>query len=414
MMPKAKILIIDDEKDIRESLSDILEDEGYDIVVAENAIKAKEIKRKFQFDLIMLDIWMPDCDGISLLKQWAKDKDITCPVIMMSGHGTIDTAIEATKIGAFDFLEKPISLQKLLKTISLALKKTIQINKLDVSFISDVETPVIKILRENLKNLKQEKLIIMNGVDNNFTNICIEYLLGNDFIAYDKKNKLDSHLINKIHEKGKTALLIKNLSDLSNYHSTELRDVIKLLIYNKIKVVIVDQNINSLKKFVDNEWNFENHLFKIPIDNNMDMISDYSISILNYYLSKNINLGYKEFDTSALNLMRLESNFLEIDVLDKFILKLILTSDSETIMSDDLQLGEVKKITKEINLQDNTSEDFTNLYNLGLKEARENFERKYFEFHIKSKLSITNLSKKSGVERTHLYRKLKQLKITYK
>ena len=169
-----------------------------------------------------------------------------------------------------------------------------------------------------------------------------------------------------------------------------------------------------MKKFVDNEWNFENHLFKIPIDNNMDMISVYSISILNYYLSKNINLGYKEFDTSALNLMRLESNFLEIDVLDKFILKLILSSDSETIMSDDLQLGEEKKITKEINLQDSTSEDFTNLYNLGLKEARENFERKYFEFHIKSKLSITNLSKKSGVERTHLYRKLKQLKITYK
>ena len=113
-MTKAKILIIDDEEDIRESLTDILKDEGYEIIVAENALKAKEIKSKFRFDLILLDIWMPDCDGISLLKQWAKDKEINCPVIMMSGHGTIDTAIEATKIGAFDFLEKPISLQKLL------------------------------------------------------------------------------------------------------------------------------------------------------------------------------------------------------------------------------------------------------------------------------------------------------------
>ena len=412
-MSKAKILIIDDEKDIRESLSDILEDEGYDIVVAENAIEAKEIKRKIRFDLIMLDIWMPDCDGISLLKQWAKDKDITCPVIMMSGHGTIDTAIEATKIGAFDFLEKPISLQKLLKTISLALKKSIQINKLDVSFIRDVETPVIKALRERLRSLKKENIILVNGIDGNFMNICIEHLLGNDFITYDPKSKLDSYLVNKIQEKGKTALLIKNLSDLSKYHSSELRDVIKLLINSKIKVVIKDQDINLMKKFVVNEWNFDNHLFKIPIDN-MDMISDFSISILNYYLSKNINLGYKEFDTSALNLMRLEPNFLEIDQLDKFILTLILNSDSETIMSADLNLSEVKRITKTIISQDNTLEDFNYLYNLSLKEARENFERNYFEFHIKSKISITNLSKKSGVERTHLYRKLKYLKIRIK
>ena len=412
-MSKAKILIIDDEKDIRESLSDILEDEGYDIVVAENAIEAKEIKRKIRFDLIMLDIWMPDCDGISLLKQWAKDKDITCPVIMMSGHGTIDTAIEATKIGAFDFLEKPISLQKLLKTISLALKKTIQINKLDVSFIRDVETPVIKELRERLRSLKKENIILVNGIDGNFMNICIEHLLGNDFITYDPKSKLDSYLVNKIQEKGKTALLIKNLSDLSKYHSSQLRDVIKLLINSKIKVVIKDQDINLMKKFVVNEWNFDNHLFKIPIDN-MDMISDFSISILNYYLSKNINLGYKEFDTSALNLMRLEPNFLEIDQLDKFILTLILNSDSETIMSADLNLSEVKRITKTIISQDNTLEDFNYLYNLSLKEARENFERNYFEFHIKSKISITNLSKKSGVERTHLYRKLKYLKIRIK
>ena len=412
-MSKAKILIIDDEKDIRESLSDILEDEGYDIVVAENAIEAKEIKRKIRFDLIMLDIWMPDCDGISLLKQWAKDKDITCPVIMMSGHGTIDTAIEATKIGAFDFLEKPISLQKLLKTISLALKKSIQINKLDVSFIRDVETPVIKALRERLRSLKKENIILVNGIDGNFMNICIEHLLGNDFITYDPKSKLDSYLVNKIQEKGKTALLIKNLSDLSKYHSSELRDVIKLLINSKIKVVIKDQDINLMKKFVVNEWNFDNHLFKIPIDN-MDMISDFSISILNYYLSKNINLGYKEFDTSALNLMRLEPNFLEIDQLDKFILALILNSNSETIMSADLNLSEVKRITKTIISQDNTLEDFNYLYNLSLKEARENFERNYFEFHIKSKISITNLSKKSGVERTHLYRKLKYLKIRIK
>ena len=229
-MTKAKILIIDDEEDIRESLTDILKDEGYEIIVAENALKAKEIKSKFRFDLILLDIWMPDCDGISLLKQWAKDKEINCPVIMMSGHGTIDTAIEATKIGAFDFLEKPISLQKLLKTISLALKKSIHINKLDVSFITDIDSKIVKELREKLKDLKKESLILIEGQEGNFLNVCIEFVLGKNFSIYDSKNKLDSFLINKIQEKGKTSLLIQSLSDLSNYESSELRAVINLFI----------------------------------------------------------------------------------------------------------------------------------------------------------------------------------------
>ena len=412
-MTKAKILIIDDEEDIRESLSDIIKDEGFEVVVAENAVKAREIKSKIRFDLILLDIWMPDCDGISLLKQWAKDKEINCPVIMMSGHGTIDTAIEATKIGAFDFLEKPISLQKLLKTISLALKKSIHITKLDISFINDVESPVIKILRQRLKDLKKENLILIGGKEGNFLNVCIEFLLGNNFSVYDSKNKLDSLLINKIQEKGKTALLIKKFSDLSNYDLTELREVINLLINKKIKVIIIDEDINTLKKLVANEWLFDNHFIKMPIDNDIDMISEFSNLILNYYLSKNINIGYKEFDTSALNTMRLKSDFLQIDILDQFIVNLIQNTDTETITADDLNFSETS-VASPNNFSADIKIENNNLYSLGLKDAREEFERKYFEFHIKSKISVTELSKKSGVERTHLYRKLKQLNIKIK
>jgi len=413
-MTKAKILIIDDEEDIRESLTDILKDEGYEIIVAENALKAKEIKSKIRFDLILLDIWMPDCDGISLLKQWAKDKEINCPVIMMSGHGTIDTAIEATKIGAFDFLEKPISLQKLLKTISLALKKSIHINKLDVSFITDIDSKIVKELREKLKDLKKESLILIEGQEGNFLNVCIEFVLGKNFSIYDSKNKLDSFLINKIQEKGKTSLLIQSLSDLSNYESSELRAVINLFINKKIKVIIVDENIDSLKTLVGNEWNFDNHFIKIPIDNDMDLISEYSNLILNYYLSKNINIGYKEFDTSALNLMRLNPNFLKIDLLDKFIVTLIQNTEVETITADDLHLLKTSDENKNTKNLDSLLDADDKLYNLDFREAREKFERRYFEFHINSKISITDLSKKSGVERTHLYRKLKQLKINFK
>jgi len=413
-MTKTKILIIDDEEDIRESLSDILNDEGYEVVLAENAMKAKEIKDKIRFDLILLDIWMPDCDGISLLKQWAKEKVISCPVIMMSGHGTIDTAIEATRIGAFGFLEKPISLQKLLKTISLALKKSIHIKKLDISFISDVENPIIKILREKLKNLKKENLILISGKEGNFLNICIDFLLGNNFTIYDPINRLDLNLVNRIQGKGKSALLIKCLSDLSSYDSSEVRGVIKLLTSKKIKVIIIDNNINSLQTLVGNDWIFENHFFKIPIDNDMDMISEFAKLILNYYLSKNINIGYKEFDTSALNLMRLNSNFLQIDILDQFVVGLIQNINVETIMADDLNITESKAGSENLIIQEKTSEAVNGLYNLGLREAREVFEKNYFEFHIKSKISITELAEKSGIERTHLYRKLKQLKINTK
>ena len=412
-MTKAKILIIDDEKDIRESLSDILKDEGYQVITVENANKAKEARNKIRFDLILLDIWMPECDGISLLKQWAKDKEINCPVIMMSGHGTIDTAIEATKIGAFDFLEKPISLQKLLKTISLALKKSIHINKLDVTFITDSESSIIKILRQKLKDLKKESLILIDGKKGNFLNLCIEFLQGNNFSIYDSKNKLDSNLINKIHEKGKAALLIKSLSDLSDYDPSELRAVIRSLTAKKIKVIIVDENINLLRTLVNNEWILDDHLFKVPIDNDMDIISEFSNLILNYYLSKNVSIGYKVFDTSALNLMRVNSIFLNVDVLDQFIVNLIQNSDAEVITSDDLNFS--KNTTRNDLISENLSLNGNNeFYKLNLREARENFERRYFEFHTKSKISISDLSKKSGVERTHLYRKLKQLKISIK
>ena len=112
-MSARQILVVDDEVGIRELLRDILQDEGYQVRLAENAAQAREYRQQFTPDLVLLDIWMPDCDGISLLKEWGNSGLLTMPVVMMSGHGTIDTAVEATRIGAFDFLEKPIALQRL-------------------------------------------------------------------------------------------------------------------------------------------------------------------------------------------------------------------------------------------------------------------------------------------------------------
>jgi DNA-binding NtrC family response regulator len=119
----ATILVVDDELGIRALLSEILTDEGHSVELAENAAQARGVRERLQPELVLLDIWMPDVDGISLLKEWGASGQLTMPVIMMSGHGTIDTAVEATKFGAMAFLEKPITLQKLLRAVEQALAK---------------------------------------------------------------------------------------------------------------------------------------------------------------------------------------------------------------------------------------------------------------------------------------------------
>ena len=119
----ATILVVDDELGIRGLLSEILSDEGHTIELAENAAQARLARERVRPDLVLLDIWMPDVDGITLLKEWGSAALLTMPVIMMSGHGTIDTAVEATKFGAMAFLEKPVTLQKLLRAVEQGLAR---------------------------------------------------------------------------------------------------------------------------------------------------------------------------------------------------------------------------------------------------------------------------------------------------
>jgi len=122
-MASTQILVVDDEVGIRELLAEILFDEGYQVHLAENAEQARAYRNEHEPDLVLLDIWMPDTDGVTLLKEWVEQDLLTMPVVMMSGHGTIETAVEATRIGAVDFLEKPIALQKLLNTVAHAIKQ---------------------------------------------------------------------------------------------------------------------------------------------------------------------------------------------------------------------------------------------------------------------------------------------------
>jgi len=404
MKNKIKILIVDDEENIRISLKDILEDEGYDVFLAENAQIAKDFKNKESISVILLDIWMPDCDGITLLKDWSKEKQLNCPVIMMSGHGTIDTAIEATKIGAFDFLEKPISLQKLLKTINSALKKIVDLKRLSPDFIENNQHPLIQELKKGLTKLKKEPIFFLKFTKGKFLNVILNFLYGNDFYVLEEKKTLDDNLFKFMQDKGINNLVI---------HNTEIPSIDSLnLFLNKLssaslRILIVlndDRVIESIcGKKIDDIQNILNFS-----GNEIDNIPELANAILSQYTSNNLSAGYKEFDVSALNFLRTNEKFLDINFLDEVIYLVMTSVESDVVSGDDIRdlIGDT--------LSNNESGLNQNLYDIPLKDARDLFEKEYFEHHLAKNLSISEIAKIADVERTHLYRKLKQLGIKSK
>ena len=173
----AKILIVDDEVGIRELLSEILRDEGYDILLAENAGAARAMRNAGRPDLVLLDIWMPDTDGISLLKEWSSTGLLTMPVVMMSGHGTIDSAVEATRVGAVDFLEKPIALQKLLTTVKKALKHEVAAQKPPLTLDAFARSPLLKDLKKRLEQAAAKtSILLLKSASGSIAEICARTL----------------------------------------------------------------------------------------------------------------------------------------------------------------------------------------------------------------------------------------------
>lgn len=159
----ASILVVDDEMGIRELLNEILTDEGHSVVSAQNADEARKVRENLEPDLVLLDIWMPDVDGVTLLKEWSNNGQLTMPVVMMSGHATIDTAVEATRIGAVNFLEKPIALQKLLKTVEQALEKAPPKELFAVETKTDIKIEGVVQAGDKVESFTFEELEIHQG-----------------------------------------------------------------------------------------------------------------------------------------------------------------------------------------------------------------------------------------------------------
>lgn len=408
MNKKAKILVVDDEENIRKSLNEILIDEGYEVFLAKDANFARKIKEKEKIDLILLDIWMPDCDGISLLKEWEKNKQLLCPVIMMSGHGTIDTAIEATKIGAFDFLEKPISLQKLLKTIGSGLKRTIDIKRLSPEFFEKSQHSSVKAFKEKINILKKQDLFFIFGINNNFFKILIAYLYGNDFYLLDRQKEFNKNLLKLLQAKGKNFLIISNNETLKNFTAHDHRELLQSFVDNGIKILISDTNESLIRNiFFDDSVDMKNFIH-LPVGNDIDLVPDYANAFLDYYIQINPNIGFKEFDISALNFIRSNNKFLNLDYLDDFIYKVVTSIEKELITRDDIEV--IEATPESLTNRGETNSNF----DMPLKDARDAFEKSYFEYHLARNKSVAELSKIADIERTHLYRKLKQLGIKNK
>ncbi len=447
------ILVVDDEAVICDLIADILDDEGYEVGIANDGESARKARRQRRPDLILLDIWMPDIDGITLLKEWAEnDEDMLPPIIMMSGHGTVETAVEATRHGAYDFLEKPLSHAKLLLTIEHALNahKLLRENKGLRKQIQPFSEPLGKSevmlqLREEIKRIaSHETWVLFFGEVGSGKAIFARYLhqhsthqngpfieLGvaalnsensaNELFGYeDDEHKVHYGLLEQAN--GGT-LYIDDIGDMDLATQARLLSALETRSFHrvggtetiKVNVRIIAATHYQLDKLVQQE-KFRSDLYYqlnvVPI--NIPPLYDHREDVpelLNYYLDYFVqedHFQYRRFSMAALNRLRnydWPGNLLE---LKNLVQRLLISSQEE-----DISLEEVEN---SLGMSMNTPNDPThNLFNLPLREAREKFEKTYLEHKLKeTDGSVGKVAQLAGMERTHLYRKLRSLGIDAK
>jgi two-component system nitrogen regulation response regulator NtrX len=425
-MTARQVLVVDDEIGIRELLRDILQDEGYQVRLAENAAEARDWRQQMRPDLVLLDIWMPDCDGITLLKEWGSGGQLTMPVVMMSGHGTIDTAVEATRIGAFDFLEKPIALQKLLKTVNAALKHGEQLPRTDVSLISLGKSAVIKELRQRLEQMAKLKVpLLLIGAKGCGAELCARFLHQPDtpWLDLTDTERLALAPLDILEQIREGVLFV---SEVATLNKTEQKGLMLLMAKaDKYGVKVVCGTTHALNQLAA-ENQFEEGLLqalsvatlRIPsLQDHPEDIPDLARAMATLMVETN-EASYREFDIAALNALRNAEWPGNLAQLDSAIRNLMQTSLGEKITLED-----VNRVLEQFALMDQSEKSQTSQANSGLRinfdkplrEARDDFERLYFDYHLTNVAG--NMSKVAEIvqlERTHLYRKLKQLGIKTK
>ncbi len=448
-MSQAQILVVDDEPDIRQLVKEILEDEGYSVQIAKDGENARLMYAKQRPDLVLLDIWMPDIDGISLLKEWSAAGNLESQVVIMSGHGTLETAVEATRLGAFDFVQKPLSLAKLLDTVRKALgsKPQAKASESNGQSAQPVEplgnSPVMQLLRNNAKQAANSASPVMiTGESGSGREILARYIhqlspSGGEMVILDHSQaggenacsylfgsisggQLVSGLLDKastgvlfipkLHKlPGDTLDLLSNAFESNGYTpqgGTGLKPLSCRIICSageNLEQMVQDKKLPGPLYF---------HLNVLPLK--VPALRDRSedipelIRYFSEWFPNQENLPYRSFSVSAQNRMRNHSWPGNVREMRNLIQRLLVLGGEGEVSAQEIDENLIQGATN----PETGGSGHQGLFELPLREAREQFERDYLIYQLKKAGgSVGKLSESVGMERTHLYRKLRSLGI---
>jgi len=440
-MAAERILVVDDEPDICSLVSEILSDEGYKVSIAENAKSACEQISNRQYDLVLLDIWMPDQDGITLLKEWKENQKVDCPIIMMSGHGTVETAVEATRLGAFGFIEKPLTTAKLISTARKALdahphKESSREDKGTDWLVPVGSSPVVEELIANCKRCaKQNASILLQGEEGSGRGNLAHYIHQLSersnrpllVVSYKRFNELDgsdiawaavkSELIENIRKNQAGAIYLENFNAINEPIQQRLVDLLQQLqdadVFQRFDVRLTVGITSEVSKKVLSLFQIGFGMLRIelpPLREHKEDIPDLINHFIDYFCS-NENYPYRKCSIAAQNAFlhhHWPGNLTEL----KGVLQQLLIIGGE----QEIELKEVQQLLQSQQEPGiNAGGGLDSLFNLPLREAREAFEKHYLVRQLeKVDGSVTRLAEVVSMERTNLYRKLRALGINSK
>ncbi|MDH3428514.1 MAG: sigma-54 dependent transcriptional regulator [Gammaproteobacteria bacterium] len=449
-MSSSHVLVVDDEADIRALIQDILSDEGYGVVVAADAAEARRARADEKFDLILLDIWMPDTDGITLLREWSENGDLTCPVVIMSGHGTVDAAVEATRLGAFDFVEKPLSLAKLLRTVEAALESADKPSAGARRILPSLLAPVgrsaqMQALREKVQQYAgHDESVLLSGEPGAGRGAFARYLhalssradepLVSVTAASLTEGSAEEQLLGReqngeiyagaFDRAANGTLVIDELGDLNNAAQKILLAVMEDRAYRRIggtePIKLRARVVASVG--ADYEARIEDGSLRRDLVSHLGVLSlripplrDYSEDVpelLAHYVDKLVDaegLSFRRFSVAAQNRLRNYPWPDNVRELKNIVRRLLLTGSDKDITLEEVEV--------EISAGAPADEPLVkqDLLALPLREAREQFERAYLQQQlVLCEGKVGQLAKRVGMERTHLYRKLRSLGVDFK
>lgn len=460
-MSAPRILVVDDEAEIRNLVQEILGDEGYAVEVAANAAQARAARSKHEPDLILLDIWMPDTDGITLLREWVQSPGSLCPVVMMSGHGTVDTAVEATRLGAFDFVEKPLSLAKLLRTVNSALTTGRRKRQDTRTLVPPVLGPVgrsrpMQKLREQLQRVAvHDTAVLLVGEAGTGREMLARYMHGlsrrasepfvslsaDSLTASEAANVLFGVETNGVTRKGYLEeaeggmLFIDEITHIPPAAARLLRDSLERRTFTRVGgetraldariVCSLQPGASPASEAAADYRDLLTHLNAVTIQvPPLRECAEDVPELLRHHAESLVDeerLPLRRFGVAAQNRMRNYPWPGNVRELRNLVRRLLILGGNEAgdreIALEDVERELRSAANASVQTQNILAEPLVkqDLLALPLREAREQFERAY----LLQQLMLCNgkvgqLAKRVGIERTHLYRKLRALGVDFR